>query len=75
MVIIGYFKEYYIDNKFIGCKKIEYNNEKIGYEGKKNEIITESIVLDNKKKIKKGITVSTLIYPLTKWNNLIFLAK
>lgn len=45
---------------------INYNNEVIGYNGKKTEVLSETIVLDNKKKIKKGTEVLTIIYPLTK---------
>lgn len=66
MNIIGYFKEFYIQNKFIGCLPITYNNEIIGYEGKKKEVLSQTIILDNKKKIKKGTEVLTMIYPLTK---------
>lgn len=62
--ILGYFREYYIDNKFIGCLNIKKDREQIGYYGRKYEILEDDIFLDNKKKIKKGTKVNTIIYPL-----------
>ncbi len=61
---LGYFKEYYIDNKFIGSLNCDKDRELIGYEGKKEEITISQIILDNKKKIKAGISVVTILYPL-----------
>ncbi len=60
----GYFKEYYIDKKFIGDLKCEKDREHIGYYGTQKEVLNIDIILDNKKKIKVGTEVSTMIYPL-----------
>jgi len=61
---LGYFKEYYIDGKFIGSINCEKDREIIGYDGRRIETTTEEIVLSNKKKIKKGTEVKTFLYPL-----------
>jgi len=61
---LGYFKEYYIDKKFIGTVICEKDRDLIGYEGRKKEITTEVIEFKNKKKIKAGIEVITILYPL-----------
>jgi hypothetical protein len=61
---IGYFKEYYQNGKFIGCiTNVEKDREKIGYYGKKSETL-ESDLIVNKKKLKKGSVVETMLYPL-----------
>lgn len=39
---LGYFKEYYIDNKFIGTIPCEKDQE-IGYEGRKTSTTTEKV--------------------------------
>jgi hypothetical protein len=61
---IGFYKEYFLGNKFIGvinyCDK---DRETFGYDGKKNEVLAEDILI-GKKKIKKGSTVTTLLFPL-----------
>ena len=62
---LGYFKEYYVNNKFIGTiTPCEKDRNEIGYYSKQTETLTNTITLDNKKKIKKGTEVATLIYPL-----------
>lgn len=61
---LGYYKEYYIDNKFIGFIKCEKDREMIGYNGRKQETVLSDIVLENKKKIKSGTIVVTFLYPL-----------
>jgi hypothetical protein len=61
---LGYFKEYYIGNKFIGTTPCEKDRDKIGYYGQRKEIISEQIMLDNGKQIKSGTEVKTMIYPL-----------
>lgn len=61
---LGYFKEYYINNRFFGTIKCEKDRDIIGYSGRIDEILSETIILDNGKRIIKGIKVSTLIYPL-----------
>lgn len=61
----GYFKEYYIGNKFIGlindCAK---DDREIGYDGRKIEICKSNVILANGKLIKEGQKVLTIIYPL-----------
>lgn len=61
---LGYFKEYYIGAKFIGSINCDKDRDVIGYYGKQTETLTEKITLDNKKVIKSGTIVSTIIYPL-----------
>jgi hypothetical protein len=61
---LGYFKEYYYNGKFIGCiTNVEMDREKIGFYGKKKELLEFDIVI-NKIKLKKGFIVETMIYPL-----------
>jgi len=62
--VLGYFKEYYSNNKFLGTISTEKDREEIGYYGKKSEVLLNDIYLDNKKKIKKGTEVQTIIYPI-----------
>lgn len=62
---IGYFKEYYKDGKYIGCIKSEKDRAGVGYEYRKIETAKEKIVLSNKKTIKMGETVLTILYPLS----------
>lgn len=62
--ILGYFKEYYIDNKFIGSIKCDKDRDVIGYSGMIKEIIKEPIILENGKKIKANTSVITILYPL-----------
>ena len=59
----GFYREYYIASKFIGKIRCEKDRETIGYEGKRNETLDNDILLDNKKKIKKGTEVMTMLYP------------
>lgn len=62
---LGYFKEYWQDNKFVGIVTgIEKDRETIGYEGRKTEMLTETVVFTNKRKLKPGQEVTTLLYPL-----------
>lgn len=61
---LGYFKEYYIDNKFIGIIVCEKDREVIGYNGRVKETLKENVCCSNKKVIKKGSEVTTLLYPL-----------
>lgn len=66
----GFIKEYYINRKFIGVIRIpEKDREKTGFDGRKDEVTESVIITDNKKKIKAGTQVMTIIYPLNgKWN-------
>ena len=64
MEIIGYFEEYIINGKYIGSKICEKQEREIGYYGKLIKKAEKDIVLDNKKKIKKGQEYYTRYYPL-----------
>ena len=64
MKTIGFFEEFLIDGKFIGTKVCEEQNREIGYYGKQNHIANSDLILDNKKKIKKGQEYYTRYYPL-----------
>jgi hypothetical protein len=59
----GYFKEYYIGNKFIGVVDCKKDREKFGHFGSKKEVLEEDIETSNKRKIKKGTAVMTMIFP------------
>lgn len=61
---LGYYKEYYLNNKYIGSKKCEKDRDIIGYNGKLIEVITLDITLENKKVIKSNTEVATILYPL-----------
>ena len=61
---LGFFKEIYINRKYIGCISCDVEqNRKVGYVGRKNEVMGEDMVI-NKTKIKKGSVVETIYYPL-----------
>lgn len=64
MTTIGYFEEYLINGEYVGCLNCEKQEREIGYYGKKTRIANSDIILDNKKKIKKGVTFYTRYYPL-----------
>jgi hypothetical protein len=61
---LGYYKEYFINNKFIGTLPTEKDRDVIGFNGAVYEVIEQDILLSNNKKIKKGTSVKTFIYPL-----------
>lgn len=60
----GYFKEYYINNKFIGMCNCEKDRDVLGFFGTKIEITEIDIILSNKKLIKKGTNVKTVLQQL-----------
>jgi hypothetical protein len=61
---LGYFLEYMIDDKYIGSMIIEKPDRKeIGYYGRIDEVATHDIIFKNKK-IKKGQSFYTRMYPL-----------
>ena len=64
MTTIGYFEEFFVNGKFIGTKFCEKQNREIGYYGKQIHIADLDLILDNKKKIKKGQEYYTRYYPL-----------
>ncbi len=59
----GYFKEYYINNKFIGMHNCDKDRKICGFFGQLKEITKENITFSNKKTIKKGSKVLTILYP------------
>ena len=62
---LGYFLEYMIEDKYIGSTTMDTPDRKeIGYYGRINAIAEEDIILDNKKRIKKGQSFYTRMYPL-----------
>lgn len=64
MTTIGYFEEFMVQGNFIGTLLCEKQEREIGYYGKKTIIANEDIILQNKKKIKKGTEFYTRYYPL-----------
>jgi hypothetical protein len=61
---IGFYKEYYQNGKFVGCvTNVEKDREKIGFYGKQSETLENDLIV-NKKKLKKGSVIETMIYPL-----------
>ena len=60
----GYYKEYYLNGKYIGSIKTDKDRNIIGYNGKLNENIDSIIILDNKKKLKLNTIYQTILYPL-----------
>lgn len=56
----GYFKEYYINGKYIGTiNNVKKDRDIMGFYGRKSEIITEKLILSNKKIIKSQTNVTT----------------
>jgi hypothetical protein len=62
--LIGYFKEYYVGTNFIGTLTCDKDREVFGYAGKKTEKVNEKITFRNKKSLKAGQEVITLLFPL-----------
>ena len=62
---LGFFIEYMIDTKYIGTINIEQpDREEIGYYGRIDSVANQDILLDNNKRIKKGQSYYTRMYPL-----------
>ena len=62
---LGYFLEYMIDDKYIGSTIMDAPDRKeIGYYGRIDEVANEDIIFKNKKRIKKGQSFYTRMYPL-----------
>lgn len=61
---LGFFKEYYVDNKFIGSVHCEKDRETIGYVGRETEAVLTKVVCTNGKIIKEGTIAVTMLYPL-----------
>lgn len=62
MKITGYFREYYVANKYIDRESCEKDRDVFGYAGKKKHIAEQDIVF-KRKKIKKGQTYWTMLFP------------
>lgn len=61
---IGYFEEFFVNGKYVGTKKTNKQKRDFGYQGRKVSIATETIILDNKRKIVAGQEYITSYYPL-----------
>jgi hypothetical protein len=62
---LGFFLEYLVNGKYVGSVIIsEPDREEIGYYGRIDAIAEEDIVFKNKKRIKKGQSYYTRMYPL-----------
>lgn len=63
--ILGYTKDYIVNNRLIGTIVLDTPDRTIyGYGGKRKEVLTEDVVLKNKKIIKKGTEVTTELLPI-----------
>lgn len=60
----GYYKEYYLNGKYLGNINTDKDRNKIGYIGKKSEILSNALILSNGKKLKPNIQYETILYPL-----------
>ena len=57
--IIGYTKDYYYNNKYVGAIKLDQpDREQYGYYGRTTEVLEQDITI-GKKKLKKGSVVKT----------------
>lgn len=59
-----YFKEFFIGNKYMGQLPCTKDREEIGYYGRQYMTLQEDVVLTNRKKLKKGTEINTIIYPV-----------
>lgn len=63
--LLGYYKEYYVDGRFIGTvNNVEKDRDVLGYFGQREEIVNKTIILSNKKRIKAGTVVNTQLHQL-----------
>lgn len=63
---LGYFKDYYVNKKFIGSKDyVEKDRDVFGYNGRKTERLTEDVVFKNGRKIKAGTEAVTELHILS----------
>lgn len=63
---IGYSKDYYFNGKYIGCINVDESDRgtNYGFSGRKTEVLTEALKLNNKKTLPKGAKVITELIPL-----------
>ena len=58
--IIGYFEDYFVDNKYIGSKRCDEQPERTqGFFGQKYFYAPDDIILEKGKKIKRGTKYKT----------------
>ena len=63
--VLGYYEEYFVDNKFVGTKPSEFDGERtLGWFGRKTSFATEDIILERGKKIKTGVKYFTYLQQL-----------
>lgn len=68
---IGWFLEFYIDNKYMGTVVIDQpDRDQVGYYSRQDDVAVADILLDNGKKIKEGTRYYTRLYPLNGKSNL-----
>lgn len=61
----GFYVEYMVAGKYVGSINIAQPDRKeIGYYGRIDAVATDDILLNNKKRIKKGTKYYTRLYPL-----------
>lgn len=60
----GYYKEFYLNGKYLGNINTDKDRDTIGYLGRKKELLTDIIILSNGKKLKANIEYETILYPL-----------
>lgn len=61
----GYSKDWWVGGKYTGSTTIEKMDRKeFGYYGRENHTTEKEIVLNNKRKIRKGIKVMTELFPI-----------
>ena len=54
--VLGYYEEYFVDNKFVGTKPSEFDGERtLGWFGRQTSYATEDLILERGKKIKTGV--------------------
>ncbi len=63
--VFGFFKEYYLDGKYLGSTRCEYEEGRtLGYYGRTYEVFTETFLTDTNKRVPKGVKVLTALNPL-----------
>ncbi len=63
--ILGYFKEYIIEGKYIGLVNYcEKDRETMGFQGRVEETLQTETLLTSGKKLKVGTIVTTMLYPI-----------
>lgn len=58
--IIGYYEDYFVDNKYIGSKNCKEQPERtLGFFGQQYSYAIKDIILEKGKKIKAGVKYKT----------------